>query len=435
MKGIKKLLTMAVILALGFGAYQYFHDLTGPELSFNPAEGYITRDTTLQLELKDKSGLKNVSVVVTQGENNFSLFQKEYPPGVTSTQENIELDPLLQDGPLEINLVATDRAYSHLGKGNTTTATYQLERDTRAPMLSVTSRAHNLNYGGAGLLVYTSSEPLETSGVRIEGRFYPGYAQTDGTYLCLFAFPFDADPDSIPRLEGTDAAGNTGNGGFYYHLNRRRFVADTINIDDRFLNSKMPQFQHMFPASLTPLEIFLKVNRDLRPRNRAWLHEIGANTHAVPTWSKAFIRQPNTATRATFGDQRKYIYNGKVIDTQTHLGVDLASIAQDKIQAANAGTVVFTDFMGIYGNCIIIDHGLGLQSMYAHLSRIEVHVGDNVERGQIIGRSGATGLAGGDHLHFGIIVSGTPVNPLEWWDPNWVKNNITSKLPNPKANP
>jgi len=430
-KGIKKLMTMAVILSLGFGAYQYFHDLIGPELSFSPAEGFITRSTELQLELNDKSGLKNVTVVATQGKNTFTLLNKEYPLGITRIHEKIELDPMLQDGPLEVNIVATDRAYYHFGKGNTTTETYQLERDTRAPMLSVTSRAHNLNHGGAGLVVYTSSEPLETSGIRIEERFFPGYAQADGTYLCLFAFPYDATPDSIPRLEGTDAAGNIGTGGFYYHLNPRRFVTDTINIDDRFLNSKMPQFKYMFPATQTPLEIFLKVNRDLRPQNRAWLQEVSVNTHTAPTWSAAFIRQPNTATRATFGDKRKYIYNGKVIDTQTHLGVDLASIAQDNILASNAGTVVYTDFMGIYGNCIIIDHGLGLQSMYAHLSSINVQVGEDVERGRIIGRSGATGLAGGDHLHFGIIISGTPVNPIEWWDQNWVKNNFTDKLPKP----
>ncbi len=429
MKGIKKIISIAVILALGYGVYQYFHDLTGPEISFSPAKGYIAHNTQLQLELKDKSGIKSVTVVGTQGENKFTLLQKVYPLGVTSTHEEIEFDPMLQDGSIEINIEATDRAYAHLGKGNTSTTAYQLERDTRAPMLGVTSRAHNLNHGGAGLIVYTSSEPLISSGIRIEERFFPGYELADGTYLCLFAFPYDANPDSIPRLEGTDAAGNIGNGGFYYHLNRRKVITDVINIDDRFLTSKMPQFQHMFPATLTPLEIFLKVNGELRPQNRAWLQEIGTNTHHSPTWSEAFIRQPNTATRATFGDKRKYIYKGKTIDTQTHLGVDLASIAQDNILASNAGTVVFTDFMGIYGNCIIIDHGLGLQSMYAHLSSIDVRVGDNVARGQIIGRSGATGLAGGDHLHFGIIISGTPVNPLEWWDKNWVKNNVTSKLP------
>lgn len=422
---------MGLILlgALGFGAYVYFHDTSGPELAFSPDEGYITRSTLLHLELNDKSGLKHAKVVLTQGENTFTLLDKDYPQGTTSIHEAIELDPNLQDGAVEISISATDSSYYHFGKGNNTSTTYELTRDTRAPMLSVTSRAHNLNYAGAGLIVYTSSEPLLKSGIRIEERFFPGYEQPDGSYLCLFAFPYDADPESIPRLEGTDAAGNTGNGGFYYHLNKRRFVTDTIEINNRFLNSKMPQFEHMFPDAQTPLDIFLKVNRELRPKNRAWLEDVGSNTVSYPTWDRAFIRQPNTATRATFGDRRKYTHAGKIIDTQTHLGVDLASVAQDQIQAANDGSVVFTDFMGIYGNCIIIDHGLGLQSLYAHLSSIDVNVGDEVTRGEIIGRSGSTGLAGGDHLHFGMIISGTPVNPIEWWDQNWVKNNILSKLP------
>lgn len=429
MKGIKKLLTLALLGALAFVAYMYFHDMHGPELSFSPNEGYIKRSTLLHLELQDKSGLKQASVVLTQGDNEFTLLDKTYPADTTSIHEAIELDPNLQDGPVEITINAIDRAYYHFGKGNNTHVTYSLTRDTRAPMLSVTSRAHNLNYGGAGLILYTSSEPLVQSGIRIGDRFFPGYKQPDGTFLCLFAFPYDADPDTIPRLEGTDKAGNTGNGGFYYHLNKRRFITDTINISDRFLNSKMPQFENMFPEAQTPLDIFLNVNRNLRPKNRAWLMEVGSNTQAYPTWDQAFIRQPNTATRATFGDQRKYIHKGKTIDTQTHLGVDLASIAQDKILAANDGTVVFTDFMGIYGNCVIVDHGLGLQSLYAHLSSIDVNVGQEVKRGDIIARSGSTGLAGGDHLHFGMVISGTPVNPIEWWDQNWITNNISSKLP------
>jgi len=428
-KGIKKLLGMALLGALAFGAYMYFHDTQGPELSFSPDEGYITRSTLLHLELQDKSGLKQASVILTQGDNEFTLLDKKYPADTTSVHEAIELDPNLQDGPVEITISTTDRAYYHFGKGNSTDVTYALTRDTRAPMLSVNTRAHNLNYGGAGLIAYTSSEPLLKSGIRVEERFFPGYEQPDGSYICLFAFPYDADPDTIPRLEGTDAAGNTGNGGFYYHLNKRRFITDTIHINDRFLNSKMPQFEHMFPEAQTPLDIFLKVNRELRPQNRAWLEEVGSNTQPYPTWDQAFIRQPNTATRATFGDRRKYIYAGETIDTQTHLGVDLASVAQDQIQASNDGTVVFTDFVGIYGNCIIIDHGLGLQSLYAHLSSIDVSVGEEIERGDIIGRSGSTGLAGGDHLHFSMVISGTPVNPIEWWDQNWVQNNISSKLP------
>jgi murein DD-endopeptidase MepM/ murein hydrolase activator NlpD len=126
------------------------------------------------------------------------------------------------------------------------------------------------------------------------------------------------------------------------------------------------------------------------------------------------------------------MHNGKEIDHQTHLGIDLASTRHAPIPAAANGRVVVAahDF-GIYGNAIIIDHGLGLQSLYSHLSQIDVAVGDTVKRGQIIGKTGATGMAGGDHLHFGVLCSGIPVNPYEWWDGTWIKNNITSKLDQP----
>ena len=110
------------------------------------------------------------------------------------------------------------------------------------------------------------------------------------------------------------------------------------------------------------------------------------------------------------------------------MGVDLASLAMAPVPAGNTGRVILAEFMGIYGNVVIIDHGFGLQSLYSHLSEIHVQKGETVQRGQIIGRTGATGMAGGDHLHFGMLVSGLEVQPIEWWDARWIKNNITSKM-------
>jgi hypothetical protein len=71
---------------------------------------------------------------------------------------------------------------------------------------------------------------------------------------------------------------------------------------------------------------------------------------------------------------------------------------------------------------------MGVQSLYGHLSSITVEVGDRINRGETIGRSGATGLAGGDHLHFTVLVAGHPVNPVEWWDPHWVADRVDRKL-------
>jgi murein DD-endopeptidase MepM/ murein hydrolase activator NlpD len=187
-------------------------------------------------------------------------------------------------------------------------------------------------------------------------------------------------------------------------------------------------FQDDFPDQQSLLDVFLKVNREMRTANRKRLQEIGRETASRPLWTGRFLRQPNASRQAHFGTKRKYVYKGKVIDEQTHLGIDLASIARAEVPAANSGRVVFADWLGIYGQVIIVDHGLGLQSLYAHLSQIQVQKGDTVAKGQILGRTGTTGLAGGDHLHFGMLVSGVPVNPVEWWDANWIANNVAGKL-------
>jgi murein DD-endopeptidase MepM/ murein hydrolase activator NlpD len=111
-----------------------------------------------------------------------------------------------------------------------------------------------------------------------------------------------------------------------------------------------------------------------------------------------------------------------------HLGFDLASTAAAPIVAANAGHVLHAGWLGIYGNAVIVDHGLGIASLYAHLSSVEVAIGTPVVKGQPLGRSGATGLAGGDHLHFTVLVGGNPVNPVEWWDPGWIRDRVDRKL-------
>jgi len=140
------------------------------------------------------------------------------------------------------------------------------------------------------------------------------------------------------------------------------------------------------------------------------------------------VQLGNSQVEASFADHRTYLYKGKEVDQQTHLGFDLAVTSRVPIVAANAGTVLNASWLGIYGNCVIIDHGMGVQSLYGHMSSFDVNVGDKVSRGQTIGRSGMTGLAGGDHLHFTMLVGGRMVNPVEWWDRHWIADRIERKL-------
>ena len=134
------------------------------------------------------------------------------------------------------------------------------------------------------------------------------------------------------------------------------------------------------------------------------------------------------AVQSKYADLRSYYYDGQVVDEQYHLGFDLAATRHYPVPASNSGEVVFAANLGIYGNTIVIDHGLGVSTLYAHLSGMDVDKGARVDKGEDIGRTGDTGLAGGDHLHFSVLIHGVPVTPLEWWDEKWVENRILRRL-------
>jgi murein DD-endopeptidase MepM/ murein hydrolase activator NlpD len=193
---------------------------------------------------------------------------------------------------------------------------------------------------------------------------------------------------------------------------------------------KLPEFHGFedWPGEGTLLDQFLFVNRTLREKNNALILGLGGQSKPEMFWQEAFGRLPNSAQQAGFADHRLYRYNGEIIDEATHLGIDLASVQQAPVPAANAGRILKVDYIGIYGNTVIIDHGFGLFSLYSHLSKTLVDPGDMVAKGDIIGHTGISGWAGGDHLHFSMIVDHVFVNPVEWWDPAWIQNNVMDKL-------
>ncbi len=201
-------------------------------------------------------------------------------------------------------------------------------------------------------------------------------------------------------------------------------------LSDAFLEKKMPEFQAEIPAlrGKTSIETFSYVNTQLRNENYQTIQALCRKTEPRQLWQDTFLRMKDAAPMALFGDQRTYLYGGKPVGESLHTGVDLASLAHSPIEAANSGIVRFTGPIGIYGNTVIIDHGLGLATLYSHMSAIQVRPDQAVTRGEVIGASGVTGLAGGDHLHFGVAVHGQFVDPREWWDPHWIADNVTVKM-------
>lgn len=431
MKSIKKLLFVVVIVAVLIIVVTYFRDTTPPQVALTPETGPISPRTELLLTLKDEgTGVKQVSAHLIQGDSRMQLEQRDFPAATTNATIPLNLANLkLREGAFSIEVTAGDHAVYRLGKGNVTAHSYSLTYDSRPPVVSVVSRAHNFTRGGGGLVTFTVDEPVSQVGVEFKDHFFPAFLQPSGLYASTVAFPYYVEPkDFVPRIVAIDLAGNERQTGIYFRANNRQFRQRQINITDSFLSMTLPEFIHQVPEFDTPLETFLYINQQIRKENREAVAALASQTAPQPLWEGVFLQQPRAATQGMFADYRTYMYNSREIDRTVHLGHDLASTAQVEIVAANHGKVIFNDYLGIYGLCIVIDHGLGVQTLYAHLSQSSTDVGQQVQRGDIIGRSGVTGLAGGDHLHFEVLIAGIPVHPLEWWDASWLENNIDSKL-------
>ena len=407
----------------------------------------LTREFFLNLS-DSESGIRRVWVAIEQNGKETVLRDDLYPlKGGTDTGPVHEVSvPItvdvkklgIMDGKAVFRIMVRDNSWQSWFHGNKAILEKEIVIDTRPPEIVVLSRDHYLNMGGAGLVIYRLSEPSPVSGVMVGDVFYPGqsgYFSDSGIHIAFIALSHAQGPGTECFVKAVDQAGNTSRTGLSHHIKRKVFRKDTIPLTDAFLNQKMPEFEvTVSQDSHNPmLNRFIKVNKDLRESNYQKISSAVVSSDNKMFWDGSFTRLPNSAPRAGFADHRTYMYQGKEVDQQDHLGVDLASLQQSPVPAANAGKVVLTDFIGIYGNTVLIDHGFGLFSMYSHLSRFNVTVGQMVSKNDVIGYTGSTGMAAGDHLHFSMLVRNTFVNPIEWWDAGWIKNNITDKIKDVQA--
>jgi murein DD-endopeptidase MepM/ murein hydrolase activator NlpD len=305
--------------------------------------------------------------------------------------------------------------------------------DVTPPRVEVLSGEHYLRQGGAEAVLYRVTEGVE-SGVQVGERLFRGYpaaSAEEGTHLALFALAWDQAPETPIFLWAEDTAGNRARSSFWYRTFPRTFRQRPIQVTDQFISKIAPEIlsnTDEISEQDTLLETFLEINDRLRKLNNARIAEMSQQSANHLLWEAPFQQLSNSQVESHFADDRTYFYDGDPVDRQTHLGFDLASLARSPVEASNAGQVLFADYLGIYGNCVLIDHGLGLSSLYAHLSSTEVQPGDRVLRGQVIGRTGQTGLAAGDHLHFTLVLQGVQVTPIEWWDENWVRLHVLEKV-------
>ena len=342
--------------------------------------------------------------------------------------------PDLKEGRAGLHIIAVNDSWGRFFRGGRSELRLDLPVRFAPPQIEVLTAQHYVNQGGCEMVLFRVSAGTVESGVQAGNYFFPSFPVKESlseTRLCMFAFPHNLELKTPLRIVAHDDAGNETLTNFSYKVFPRTFRSDTIQLTDEFISRVVPPILSQTPDvedQGNPLKNFLLVNGRLRELDSQQLVALSRSTIPRFRWTQPFVQLGNSKVEASFADHRAYVYHGQVVDHQDHVGFDLAVTAHTPVVAANDGVTVFAGFFGIYGNAVVLDHGFGLQSLYGHLSSIAVKVGDSVNRGQVIGRSGQTGLAGGDHLHFAVLLDGIPVNPTEWWDSHWIHDRIEAKL-------
>ena len=430
-------LLVIVVAALGVGAYYLGprFEREAPKITLTP-DNDVLGVAPLEIAVTDEgAGLKSVTATLSAGGTEHNLAGEQYAEPVKEKKLTLAPSKIggLKEGPAVLRISARDRSLWGFFKGNETVVQKNLTIDLTPPTLELIADDRYINFGGVGAIVYKPSPDTATSGVKIGEYFFAG---TKGQikdqpehYFVLFAHPYNVPPSAKAVLVATDKAGNTREMPLVYELKNVNYKKSTIALTDNFFQSKVvPLVKDADARQGAVKDVFVAVNKRLRKENEDKIAEITRKITAPMLWSGAFTQLSNSKVEANFADQRTYTYNKEPVDTAYHVGYDLSVTKHYPVEAANSGRVAFTGDLGIYGNTVILDHGLGLHTLYSHLSAIDVKEGDSIKQKQILGKTGETGLAGGDHLHYGVYLDGVAVLPVEWWDPKWIHDNIEPKL-------
>ena len=430
---------LVLCILAGGGLLVYLAEREPPAITPPTLAELLGTTTSFDLTVTDnRSGLQKVQVTLVQNNRSQVLLEKQFPrktwigqigPGNFTETLVLDTEKLhLENGPAQLMIIARDYSLWGFGAGNQSRLVVDLVFDTKPPRVVRLDSPRYIRPGGAGIVLYKITEKVAKHGVNVNGYFHPGFpiAGKNDVYGTIIALPYDSTKITDAHVVAVDLAGNTGKAPFGMIVKKRKFQYDIINIPDSFLSLKIPEFTQYYPEMTgTPIEQFIYINTVVRQQNRAAIAKLCSHPIPEKLWSGRFGRMAG-AGRAGYADHRDYIYKGKVIDKQVHLGMDIASVRHAPVKAANKGKVVSTDYLGIYGNMVLLDHGTGVFTLYSHMSQIGVVPGDIVEKNDILGATGTTGMAGGDHLHFGVLVNGIIVDPLEWWDAAWLDLHIES---------
>jgi murein DD-endopeptidase MepM/ murein hydrolase activator NlpD len=394
--------------------------------------------TPIMVQVSDPHGIRKIIALVEQNGARYRVWERSQPTQRVLWHRHVAestwnftagtgTTPQLHDGPARLIVEATSNDF----RASTARAERALLVVTRPPTLSVDSDQHYLYMGMSDLVTFNVGGSWTEAGVRVGDQRFRSWPMPDGKagLFSLFAFAWNMPAATVPLVYATNAAGNEVTGQMVFQFPRKeqpKYRVRDLQLDERFLQKVTGELDPNGSGDLVTR--FLKINREMRRANNKALSDLRFKTEARFLWSQPFLQQPNSTVESNFADVRNYLYQGKKIDQQIHLGYDLAVTQHVDVVATNDGRVVYAAPLGIYGNCIVLDHGYALQSIYGHLSEITAHEGNIVKRGEVLGKSGQTGLAGGDHIHFSMQLDGVQIDPKEWWDRHWIRDHIAKRV-------
>jgi murein DD-endopeptidase MepM/ murein hydrolase activator NlpD len=442
MKAIAVLLVLVLIGAVAAGVMSYKRwEGTAPDIAFNRDFKALGALPSLTLTVQDAgTGLRNIAIHIRQKDQDVVLADDAFLQKPGEKSKTYDVGKLLkekykiQDGPATLQVTASDFALRNFFKGNRAEVAKDFVFRTKAPQVAVLEGQHYINQGGSECVVYRVAGDAEVTGVQVGSQFFPGYPVNDSDKtlrFALFALRYDLPEDTPIKVIARDAAGNEATGDFWRKVFPKKFRSRDIPLEDSFVQKAVPEILSHTPSIKDqgdPVKSFVEINSNLRRQNHETIAKLAKESPGKFLWDGAFLQLSNSKVESYFADRRTYVHAGKAVDQQDHVGFDLSVVAHNPIEAGNDGKVIYADYFGIYGNTVLIDHGAGLISLYGHMSSIDVKPGQMVKKREILGKSGATGLAAGDHLHFGLFLHGVPVNPTEWWDQKWINDHVLDRL-------
>jgi murein DD-endopeptidase MepM/ murein hydrolase activator NlpD len=445
------LLSLLLFAVLAGAVWYGAGKLEGPEVSIRNPTSAIGQASPFDVVVNAQPNhLAGLEIALEQGGQSYPIFslsnrgdaQVTLEDGGTRVRGTVGRRnvPSLAQEPAQLVVRASLGVLFGLRTVDSVT-TQDLEVRLVPPQIAVTSLHHFINLGGSEVVLYRVKPADAVSGVRVGDIEYPSYPasgagipDTDPSLrMAFFAVLYDQSPDVPIAVVARDSAGNEGLTEIDHRVFPKRFRNSRIQLQEGFMRRVVPAILQNTPDFKVPnpdnvLEAFLMINRDLRQKNAEEIAALSQKTAPTILWRGPFKQMVNTGVESGFADHRTYFYQGKEVDQQVHLGFDLASVPHAPVVAANRGRVVLARYFGIYGNCIIVDHGMGVQSLYGHLHELRVKEGQMVEKDEQMATTDVSGLAAGDHLHFTMLLHGRPVTAIDWWSPKWVEDRILRKL-------